>query len=446
MIAHRRGIALLLGALTLAAACGGSGDGTTTPPTIGTSETTLPVIEETTTTGGDEAGGSDDDATTTVDDADPTGTTIAEVSLPSDTSSGRPLDGTTTGSEWLPLLDTFDGYVAERDIGAAVLAVSVDGEPVATYALGWRDLARTEALTVDTPFRLASVTKPYTRALALELATLELVELDEPVFCTPTRRDGCLVDVVDTAAAAGREVREEMGAITLRHLIDHTAGFDSGATLDPMFTPLLVGADLGLDGLPTEAETAAWTLGEPLTHTPGETYAYSNVGYLAAGLALENATGDDYLSLLRRHLDVGDDLALGTTRPAARAAGEVEYACDEGLAIDLFDPAGSDVCWADGGFNLDAMTAHGRLVAPASEVLDFLRLRCIDGLANVGSCDAWHDGSLSGTYTVARNYGRVDYVVLFNQRRDDAHPGFGYTDVVPTLDAAIGEIVEPFAG
>ena len=256
-----------------------------------------------------------------------------------------------------------------------------------------------------------------------------------------------LIDVVDAAAAAGRPVREEMAEISVWHLLDHTAGFDSRQTLDPMFAPLLVAADLGLDSLPIETDVATWALAEPLVHRPGQVYAYSNVGYLAAGLAIEEATGSSYLELLRSELGAGEALALGASLPSARLPGEVEYACDEGTTIDLFAPDAAATCWADGGFHLEAMTAHGRLVAPAEEVLSFLGVWCVDGSPNDGACDGWHDGSLSGTYTVARNLGRVDYVVLFNQRRDPAHEGFGYADIVGEIDEAVwASIGDPFAG
>lgn len=372
---------------------------------------------------------------------------VAEIDLTEAFETERPVDGSISDESWLPVLEALDDFAAQRDIGAAVLAIAVDGEPAVEVALGWSDLDRTQPLNVNDRFRIASITKPYTRALALELEAQGLIDLDRQVFCTPGQPADCVLDLVANSADAGRPVADEMADITLRHLIDHTAGFDSNLSIDPMFAPLLVQFDLGIDGLPAERDFATWMLGEPLVHTPGETYAYSNVGYLIAGVAMEEVTGSPYLDLLRTHLDVSDTLMLGSSLPAERASDEVDYACDESTTVNLFDPDGPLTCWADGGFNLEPMTAHGRLVAPASEVLAFLNRRCIDGLENLGSCDTWHDGSLPGTYAVARNFGRVDYVVLFNQRRDPDHAGSGYIDVVETLDSAISAVTgDPFTG
>ncbi len=384
-------------------------------------------------------------AVTTTEAGTSSTTAVERVDLVTALDTDRPVEGAVADASWVPVVEAFEDFAAQRDIGAATLAVAVEGQPTALVALGWSDLDRTEPLSIDARYRLASVTKPYTRALALELEAQGLIDLDRQVFCTPGRSGDCLLDLVAEAAEVGRPVLDEMADITVRHLIDHTAGFDSSATLDPMFAPLLIQFDLGIEGLPVERDVATWMLGEPLVHTPGEVYAYSNVGYLLAGLAMEEATGSGYLDLLRTHVDASDALVLGASLPADRAADEVEYACDEGLTVDVFDVEGPEVCWADGGFHLEAMTAHGRLVAPVSEVLAFLIRRCVDGVANLGGCNAWHDGSLSGNYAVARNFGRVDYVVLFNQRRDPEHPGFGYADVVDTLDAAILTAVgDPF--
>ncbi|MEZ5226700.1 MAG: serine hydrolase domain-containing protein [Acidimicrobiales bacterium] len=388
---------------------------TTVPPSSTTSSTTAP--------------------------AGPDSTVAESVDLAAVAGIQRPISGSAVDHGWDSVVASFDQYVIDRDIGAAVLAVAVDGAPVLEVALGWADLDRTEPLTPEHRFRLASVTKPYTRALAFELQRQGRIDLERRAFCTPEQPSDCVIDLVDEAAAVGRPVREEMAAITIRQLLDHTAGFDSNVSIDPMFAPLLVRADLGLDRLPLERDVATWILGEPLVHQPGEVYAYSNVGYLSAGLAIEETTGSAYLDLLHSELGVSDRLILGSSLPSDRADDEVEYACDEGTTINLFDPTGPPTCWADGGFYLEAMTAHGRLVAPASEVLSFLAGRCIDGFENMRTCDTWHDGSLSGTYTVARNVGRVDYVVLFNQRSDPGHDGFGYTDVVDLLDDEIQAVV-----
>lgn len=429
-------IAGLAAIAVLAGACGGgssgganSGGAASTDGEQGVDTTSTSTSEPTTTT-----------------ENEPVTTTAPDVDLDALVSSGRPVDGSVAGPDWATLVAFFDGYVAERDIGAAVLAVAVDGEPQVTVALGWSDLARTEQLTTDARFRLASVTKPFTKALAMQMAADGLIDLDAQAFCTPERRDDCVIDVVDDAALSGRPVREEMADITVRDLLDHTAGFDSQVTLDPMFAPLLVSADLGVDGLPLERETATWIAGEPLVHEPGAVYAYSNVGYLSAGLALEEAGGAPYLDLLRTHLGVGNDVIIGSSLPAGRAADEVEYACDEGATINLFDTAGPDTCWADGGFHLEAMTAHGALVASADDVLSFLDAHCIDGFDNTRTCDGWHDGSLPGTYTVARNMGRVDYVVLFNQRTSEGRNDVGYPDVVAELDRAVEAVIgDPFS-
>ena len=105
----------------------------------------------------------------------------------------------------------------------------------------------------------------------------------------------------------------------------------------------------------------------------------------------------------------------------------------------MFDPTGPDVCDADGGFHLEAMDAHGGLIAPVGAVVEFLDDFCVAGARNgeFGCGDQWHDGSLPGTYAIGRNFGRVNYSVLFNQRSAGSGSQFNYVDLVDVLDSAI---------
>lgn len=427
--------------MLVSAACGGSSSDADSAGTAArASSTTVAATTSTTAEGATTTVTSTTAAPTTTAAPAPTAIEVAEA-----TDLTRPAEGTIADTQWAQSVASFERYVVERDIGAAVLAIAVDGEPVVEVALGWSDLERTQPLHVDSSFRVASVTKPFTRALALRLASEGRIDLDSQVICTPGAGEDCIIDVVAQSEAAGRSVNEQLSQITLRQLLDHTAGFDRDLSFDPMFAPLLVAADMGLDGLPDESDMVAWALAEPLSHTPGEVYSYSNLGYLIAGSAIETHTGTSYIDLLHDYLGVSDDIVLGSTLPTRRQPGEVQYGCNEGLFLNVFDPEGPEVCWPDGGFNLEAMTAHGRLVAPASAVLDFLAAYCTDGGPNDGFCDGWHDGSLPGTYAIARNFGRIDYVVLLNERTDPNQTTYGFVDLVAEIDAWVTQVVpDPF--
>ena len=65
-------------------------------------------------------------------------------------------------------------------VPGAVIGVLAGGA-ADVRAFGVADLPTGEALTADATLRIASITKPFTAALALSLADDGLLDLDEPV-------------------------------------------------------------------------------------------------------------------------------------------------------------------------------------------------------------------------------------------------------------------------
>lgn len=63
-----------------------------------------------------------------------------------------------------PVERTVVEYMAERGIPAGALGIGRDGDVLAERAYGWYDPDFTAPLTTDALFRIASVTKPITRA------------------------------------------------------------------------------------------------------------------------------------------------------------------------------------------------------------------------------------------------------------------------------------------
>ncbi len=162
----------------------------------------------------------------------------------------------------------------------AALAVGERGELrfVATAGDACRDGPPVDP---DTRFRLGSITKLWTAALALTLADDGLIALDDPIApLVPELAGG------DPRAAA----------ITLRQLLDHTAGL-----ADP--SPADLGGD---DDWPLRLAAA------PLRSNPGALWSYSSAGYAVAGLALERRTDAPFASLLAERLLAPLDLARAT--------------------------------------------------------------------------------------------------------------------------------------
>ncbi len=142
---------------------------------------------------------------------------------------------------------------------AAVARVERGGELVYERAFGaTRDDAQSRPVYVDTRFDLASLTKIFVSTVALSLVARGLVELDTPLRSyLPEWND------------------DEHAPITMRMLLAHNSGMDSGADYRTL---------LGLD-------VVDFALRRPLVTTPGERVIYSDLGFIALGAAIERIGG-----------------------------------------------------------------------------------------------------------------------------------------------------------
>jgi CubicO group peptidase (beta-lactamase class C family) len=111
---------------------------------------------------------------------------------------------------------------------AGVVALAADETGVIYEgAFGSRELGADVPMTVDTVFWIASMTKAITSVAAVQLVERGQITLDEPLGARfPELADP---QVLEGFNAAGEPIlRPARGAITLRQLLTHTAGF-SGA-------------------------------------------------------------------------------------------------------------------------------------------------------------------------------------------------------------------------
>lgn len=166
---------------------------------------------------------------------------------------------------------------AERIVGAVVL-VARDGQPVYRRAAGFADREAGRPMRLDTPFRLASITKPLVSAAALALAEQGLLGLDDPVTrylpdFTPPLADGRIPE------------------IRLRHLLTHTAGLSYGILQGDEGPYRRAGVSDGLDSPGIGLEENLRRLARlPLAFEPGSAWNYS-LATDVLGAVLQEAAG-----------------------------------------------------------------------------------------------------------------------------------------------------------
>ncbi len=194
---------------------------------------------------------------------------------------------------------------AMRVPGVSVAVVD-RGEVVWAAAWGVRDLDTCAPVTPETRFQAASISKPVAAATALALAARGDIDLDTPIAGT---RDGWRIPRGD----------DVVGFPTLRQLLSHTGGVDGHGY--PGYAP-----DRAIPTPQQVLRGEAPANSGPVTiaATPGTDYRYSGGGYTLAQVALTDATGTDFATLVQRHvLDPLGMIASGYAAPGpeSRASG-----------------------------------------------------------------------------------------------------------------------------
>lgn len=359
-----------------------------------------------------------------------------------------------------PSLVSFDRamehFIAARGMPGGALAVVKDGRLVHARGYGWADRERGLPVVPSSLFRVASISKPVTGIATLKLVEQGRLKLDARPF-----------DLISPQPLPGAKPDSRLRSITIRHCLQHTGGWDRDKSFDPMFRSKII-AEAVKEPAPAGAEAVIrYMLGQPLDFDPGTRYAYSNFGYCVLGRVIERVTGKPYEQFVREAVlaPAGiKSMRLGRSLEAGRAPGEVRYYMPEaGLAESVFSGTPAAVAWPYGGFNLEAMDAHGGWLASA---VDLVRLaavlrdpikcplllpetwrelhapppapvsraengtlketyyscgfmaRPVDAAA--GRVNYWHTGSLPGTYTLlVRRWDGLAWAALFNQRSRD---------------------------
>jgi methyl acetate hydrolase len=176
-----------------------------------------------------------------------------------------------------------------------VVAMAANGTEVLYQgAFGKRDLSKDDAMTMDSVFWIASMTKAVTTAAGMQLVEQGKLSLDDPIGkILPDLASPQVLEGFDASGAP--KLRPATRPITLRHLMTHTAGFayemwngDMVAYQEKTGTPSV-----------TSCKNAA--LATPLMSDPGTRWEYgTNIDFV--GKAVEAASGKRLDAYLRDHM------------------------------------------------------------------------------------------------------------------------------------------------
>ena len=297
-------------------------------------------------------------------------------------------------------------FMSQYGIPGLSLAVTRHGRLVLAEGFGLADQDSNEAVMAESLFRVASVSKPITSVTIMRLVESKELSLDHRPFA----EDGLLRSFYSTGSIRRKEHRQRIEAITIQHLLEHSAGGWGNKTKDPMFDRRAI--DLN------HRRLIVWTLANhPLERDPGEDYDYSNFGYCLLARVIEAITGDDYESHVRQ--DVLEPVGANRTRLAmaerrARLPGEVVYyGQDEDpyhkvMRVRRMDGHGG---WVSSAVDLVRLLLHVDLFDTKTDILKAATLREMttpsavnDNYAKGWSVNKhdnwWHMGSFNGGMSI----------------------------------------------
>ena len=111
-----------------------------------------------------------------------------------------------------------------REVPGVVAMAATDKAVLYEGAFGVRALDKAPAMTMDSVFRIASMTKAITSVAAMQLVEQGKLTLEDPVpNIDPALGSPKVLQGFDAAGAP--QLRPAKRPITLRHLLTHTAGF-----------------------------------------------------------------------------------------------------------------------------------------------------------------------------------------------------------------------------
>lgn len=198
-----------------------------------------------------------------------------ELNVPPANNDAAPAEGLSWFSR--AALDVFfRGAVWKGDRSGFVAMFAQDGHPVHAIATGWADIEAEVAMALNTPMRLASMTKPVTAVAAMMLVEEGSLDLDAPVAQYIPAFNGAQVATSNQRNGEGAfDVREPENQLLVRHLLMFSSGIGPGMELEPSdLHKYWEGNTIYREGSETLSERIDTLAALPLFEEPGTQWRY----------------------------------------------------------------------------------------------------------------------------------------------------------------------------
>ena len=256
-----------------------------------------------------------------------------------------------------------------KDVPGVVAMAATDKDLFYEGAFGVRALDQSTPMTLDTVFRIASMTKAITSVAAMQLVEQGKLKLEEPVpNIDPALGSPQVLEGFDASGAP--RLRPARRPVTLRHLLTHTAGFTYDVWNGDM------GRYLKTAGLPSRATGKVASIRAPLSFDPGDRWEYGiNTDWV--GRLVEATSGQTLDAYFRDKifgpLGMKDSGYVVSAEQRARQARVHLRQADGTLVLQPFETAPVNPEFWSGG---------GPLYSTARDYLTFVRMLLHGGTFN----------------------------------------------------------------
>ena len=259
------------------------------------------------------------------------------------------------------LVDVLQDEVNRARLPGAVALVSRHGQPVLCTALGLQDPATQAPMTVDSIFRIYSMTKPLVSVSVMMLMEQGRVLLSDPVekylpeyarLQVAVERDGAV------------QLQNAMQPPTVQDLLRHTAGltyeFLGEASVQRQYGAVKIDS--------RERSTAQFSLalaGLPLMYQPGSVWEYSRATDVL-GRLVEVLTGQTLGDFLQQHilapLGMVDTAFFVPPEKHHRIAEPFAHDPDGGVPMAVLDPRQVPAMQSGGGGLMSTVHDYARFL------------------------------------------------------------------------------------
>lgn len=316
--------------------------------------------------------------------------------------------------------EVMEAFMKRNSVRQAQVAASVNGTVIASRAYTWAESDRAVVQPSD-KFLLGSVSKAFTYAATDHMLSAGLLNLSTPVYPL----------LGYNAPADPRSLN-----ITVKHLLDHTAGFDRSISPsgDLGFIFTRVAQSLNQSTPATLRQLIEYVYEQPLDFTPGERSAYSNYGTMMLSYIITNLTGESYDSYIEKNVLNGMDVKLYATAADLHENDAIEqetkYTGINALK-PLSEEKASSAHGGDGAIKEEAIAAFG-LKASAATISQFLGNHAA---YDIGGRQEWtyRDGTVPGARAIAYSLSELDFALTLNTREyldENAWERLVLTDIV----------------